>query len=62
MADVALKIREIAKSLLDAEKVDVVIGFKKGTLPVMSEPTIIRKASDTETLIWDATCRLNLCN
>ena len=56
------RIKEIARGLLETEKVDVVIGFKKGTLPVMSEPTIIRKASDTETLIWDATCRLNLCN
>lgn len=56
------RIKEIARGLLETEKVDVVIGFKKGTLPLMSEPTVIRKASDTEELIWDATCRLNLSN
>lgn len=56
------KIKEIAKRLLDEDKVDVVIGFRKGTLPYMSEPAIVRKSADVDGLIWDGTCRMNVCN
>ena len=32
------KIREAARRLLAEQKVDVVIGFRKGTVPFMNEP------------------------
>ena len=56
------KIKEIAKRLLDEDKVDVVIGYRKGSLPHMTEPFIARKVADVDALVWDATCRLNLAN
>ena len=32
------KIKEIAKRLLTEGKVDMVIGFRKGTVPMMNQP------------------------
>ncbi|MDL2286508.1 4Fe-4S ferredoxin [Desulfococcaceae bacterium OttesenSCG-928-F15] len=62
MADAVQKIRDFARVLLDDSKVDVVLGFKRGSLPGMSEPALIRNSAEVDELIWDATCRLNLCN
>ena len=38
------KIREIAKKILTDKTVDLIIGFKRGTVPMMTEPVIIRDA------------------
>jgi len=56
------KIREIAKKILEEKSVDLVIGFKKGTLPMMTEPVTIRDAEKTEQLYWDSFCNMNLAN
>ena len=56
------KIREIAKKILEEKSVDLVIGFKKGTLPMMTEPVMIRDAEKTEGLYWDSFCNMNLAN
>ena len=36
------KIREAARRLLSEEKVDVFIGFRKGSVPMMNEPVLIK--------------------
>lgn len=54
------KIRQEAKKLLDEKKVDVVIGYKRGTLPLRSSPAFIRNSKDTDSLIFDPTCSNNL--
>jgi len=54
------KIREIARDLLKEKKVDVIIGYKKGTLPLVSQPIIIDKEEDIDTLIWNNLCYVNL--
>jgi len=56
------KIRQAAKQLLESGKVDVFIGFRKGTVPMMNEPTLIRNAQDADTLCWDSNCGINLAN
>jgi ferredoxin len=56
------KIKEIAEGLLKDGKVDMVIGFRKGTLPMMNEPCFIRKPEDVAQLVWDGNCGINLAN
>ena len=54
------KIREIAARLLKECTVDMVIGFRRGTVPMMNEPCFIKNAGDVETLVWDGNCGINL--
>ena len=56
------KIREIAKTLLTDKTVDMVIGFRKGTIPLMSEPQFVTRPEDVDTLNWDSNCGINLAN
>jgi len=54
------KIREVARRLLEQDRVDVVIGFEKGSLPLRASPAFVRSPADTERLIWDYFCENNL--
>ena len=56
------KIREIAKRLLQENKVDVFIGYQKGTVAMMNQPMLIREPDQVDLLHWDSHCGLNLCN
>jgi ferredoxin len=56
------KIRETARKLLKDGKVDVFIGYKKGTVPMMNEPILINDPDKVDLLYWDSNCGLNLCN
>jgi formate dehydrogenase (coenzyme F420) beta subunit len=56
------KIKEIAHRLLAECKVEMVIGFRAGSMPMMNEPCFIRKAGDADQLIWDSNCGINLAN
>jgi len=56
------KIREIAKRLLQENKVDVFIGYQKGTVAMMNQPVLIRDPDQVDLLHWDSHCGLNLCN
>jgi len=56
------KIRETARKLLQDETVDVFIGYKKGTVPMMNEPFLISDPEKADKLYWDSFCALNLCN
>jgi hypothetical protein len=38
MPEYTAKIKEISARLLKEEKVEMVIGFRKGTVPMMNEP------------------------
>ena len=53
-------IRATARQLLTEGKVDVVIGYEKGSLPLKATPCFVRSPQDTDKLIWDATCENNL--
>lgn len=56
------KIREISARLLQECKVDVVIGFRQGTLPMMNEPYFAKTPEDLQNLVWDSNCGINLAN
>ena len=56
------QIKDISKGLLKGEKVDMVIGFRKGTMPMMNEPCFVKSPEDVETLVWDSNCGINLAN
>jgi len=55
-------IREAGRRLLSEKKVDVVIGFRKGTVPFMNEPVSIKQADQAHQLYWDGNCGINLAN
>ena len=48
------KIREIAGKLLKDGTVDVFIGYKKGSVPLMNEPVLIRDADHVDKLYWES--------
>ncbi len=61
MQEYTEKIREVAKRLLQAGEVDVFIGYKKGSVPMMNEPILISDPQKADLLYWDSNCGLNLC-
>ena len=56
------KIKEISRRLLEESRVDLVIGFRKGTLPMMNEPCFVKRAEEVDQLVWDGNCGINLAN
>ncbi|MGE5840396.1 MAG: Coenzyme F420 hydrogenase/dehydrogenase, beta subunit C-terminal domain, partial [Deltaproteobacteria bacterium] len=50
------EIREIARKLLRDKKVEVVIGYERGSLPLRRRPCFARKAADADRLVWDGWC------
>lgn len=56
------KIREIAEDLLKKKEVEMVIGFRKGTVPMMNEPAFVNRPEDITALAWDSHCGINLAN
>ena len=56
------KIREVSARLLKECKVDMVIGFRRGTLPMMNEPYFAKTPQDVQNLVWDSNCGINLAN
>ena len=56
------KIRELAKAALTDKTVDMIIGFKKGTVPLMNEPCFLKNPEETSRLVWDSHCGINLVN
>ena len=56
------KIKEIAGRLLKDCTVEMVIGFRKGTMPMMNEPCFATTADEVDTLVWDGNCGINLAN
>ena len=62
MLECTKKIREIARKLFEDGKIDVFIGYKKGSVPMMNQPILISNADQVDLLYWDSNCGLNLCN
>lgn len=60
--DITESVRKEAKKLLDYKKVDILIGYKKGSLPLRSSPVFVRNSNseDADSLIFDPTCSNNL--
>jgi formate dehydrogenase (coenzyme F420) beta subunit len=54
------KLREEAKKLLADKKVDVIIGYEQGTLPLTATPCFITTPEEADKLVWNAYCVHNL--
>ena len=54
------KLREEAKRLLAEKKVDVVVGYEAGTLPLTATPCFITAPEEADRLVWNALCVQNL--
>ena len=62
MSDYTEKMKAVASRLLEGCTVEMVIGFRKGTLPMMNEPCFVTKPEDAASLVWDSNCGINLAN
>ncbi len=62
MLDYIDKIKEISERLLKDCSVEMVIGFRKGSLPMMNEPCFARTPEDVGQFVWDSNCGINLAN
>jgi len=56
------QVREAAKQLLADQKVDLVVGFSEGSLPLRGTPFFARTPEEAEQLIWHRGCENNLAN
>ena len=54
------RIREAVKDLFHKDRVDLVIGFREGSLPLKSRPVFVRSEDMADDLVWNAFCRGNL--
>jgi len=54
------KLREVAKGLLSEKKVDVIIGYEKGTLPLTATPCFVTTAEEADKLVFNELCTQNL--
>ncbi|MDO9547261.1 MAG: 4Fe-4S dicluster domain-containing protein [Pelolinea sp.] len=54
------QVRKEAARILSEKIVDMVIGFKQGTIPLKSQPMFITSQEDTDKLILDGFCQNNL--
>jgi formate dehydrogenase subunit beta len=55
-------IRRIAEKILKEGTVEMVIGFRRGTVPLMNEPHFVQKPDQVKNLVWDSNCGINLAN
>lgn len=60
MTEIQEKIRKTAAQLLADGKVDLVIGFEEGSLPMRATPCFITDAGEAEKLVWNSYCLNNL--
>ncbi len=60
MREAEVRIRDAVKDLFNTGRVDLVIGYEKGSFPMMSRPCFIHDAHSVGRLVWNSTCRNNL--
>ncbi|MEW5724232.1 MAG: 4Fe-4S dicluster domain-containing protein, partial [Thermodesulfobacteriota bacterium] len=51
-----------ARKLLAEGQVDVVIGYRAGTVPLQTGPFFARTPAEADRLVWNSHCRMNLAN
>jgi len=56
------KIKEISEKILKDCTVEMVIGFRKGTVPMMNEPCFAKTPAEVKQFVWDGNCGINLVN
>jgi coenzyme F420-reducing hydrogenase beta subunit len=56
------EIRAASARLLKEGTVEMVVGFRQGSQPMMNEPCTVRRPEDVDSLVWDSHCGINLAN
>lgn len=56
------KIRQLSAELLEKGDVEKVIGFADGTIPMTTSPVAVSSAKDTQKLVFNSVCGMNLAN
>jgi ferredoxin len=54
------RLMEIASRLLTEKQVDAVLGFQRGTIPMMCQPILVHEPEEVAQLHWDSFCGSNL--
>jgi ferredoxin len=54
------KLREEARKLLIEKRVDAIVGYEDGTLPLTATPCFIINPNDADKLVWNRFCTQNL--
>ena len=54
------KLRDAVKDLFAREKVDIVIGYETGSLPLRSRPCFVKSGDAADKLVWNSFCTNNL--
>ena len=62
MNQVTSAIRQEAARLLQEDVVDVVIGFKAGTLALKAQPAFITQQDQVDQLVYNGFCQNNLAS
>ena len=60
MENVEKQLQEEAKRLLADKKVDVIVGYEEGTIPLQMAPCFIENPDDAGKLVWNSFCSQNL--
>jgi len=58
--NVEKQLREEAKKLLADKKVDVIVGYEEGTIPLQTSPCFVTNPDDAGKLVWNSFCSQNL--
>jgi formate dehydrogenase subunit beta len=54
------ELKSVARKLFEEGKIDILIGYEKGTLPLQTTPCFLTSADEVDKLVWDAFCSNNL--
>ena len=60
MNEIQNRLRTTAKDLLEGGRIEVFLGYGRGTLPFRSRPLLATSAAETEKLEWNWFCTNNL--
>jgi hypothetical protein len=60
MDNIEKELRTVIAKLFEEKKIDLVIGYTKGTLPLVSTPIFLKEEKDVDKLIFDVSCGNNL--
>jgi len=60
MKQAEYEITNTVEKILTDNKVDLFIGYEKGTLPLRTSPCFLSKGDDTSRLVWNSFCSNNL--
>ena len=54
------ELRSVARKLFEEDRIDLLIGHEKGTLPLHNRPCFVSSVEGVDKLVWDSLCSNNL--